>query len=183
MLVLVLEHLEQIVVHQKVVELLEFFQRVLIVLTGALRQDVHLEVGLSDLRLISLLVARRILLSLTLEGLIGHLEVVLLGVKAILDNRGTCEESLFQAAECLILDLNGGLLLERLSLVVATFFQDRHQDILLLLLLLIILIILLSHAHLIARLCIDGFFQDALEDLIHVLGASLLVDGLLTLVS
>ena len=70
MLVLVLEHLEQIVVHQKVVELLEFFQRVLIVLTGALRQDVHLEVGLSDLRLISLLVARRILLSLTLEGLL-----------------------------------------------------------------------------------------------------------------
>ena len=58
-------------VHQQVVKLLELLQRVLVVLTGALRQDVHLEVSLCNFRLISLLVTCSILLAFALEGLLN----------------------------------------------------------------------------------------------------------------
>ena len=68
---LVLEDSKQRVVHQQVVKLLELLQRVLVVLAGTLRQDVHLKVGLGDLRLISLLITCRVLLSLALKSLLN----------------------------------------------------------------------------------------------------------------
>ena len=58
-------------VHQQVVKLLELLQRVLVVLAGTLRQDVHLKVGLGDLRLISLLITCCVLLSLALKSLLN----------------------------------------------------------------------------------------------------------------
>ena len=57
-------------VHEDLVELLELFQRVLVVLTGTLRQDIHLEVGIGYFLLVVLLVRCSILLTLTLEGLL-----------------------------------------------------------------------------------------------------------------
>ena len=69
-LVLVSEDLEQRVVHQHLVHLLELLQRVLVVLTGALRQDVHLEVRVGDLLLVRLLVRGGVLLTLALERLL-----------------------------------------------------------------------------------------------------------------
>ena len=107
----------------------------------------------------------------------------MLGVQAVLDNRGTSEQSLLQAAQRLILDLDRSLFFKRPTVIVAALLEDGHEDVLLLLLLLVVLIIFLAHAHFIARLCIDGFLEDALEDLIHVLSAPLLVDSLLALIS
>ena len=69
-LVLFFKDLQQGVVHKQVIQMLELLQRVLVVLASTLREDVHLEVGLGNLRLVGLLVARRILLSLALEGLL-----------------------------------------------------------------------------------------------------------------
>lgn len=57
-------------VHEDLVELLELLQRVLVVLTGTLRQDIHLKVGVSNFLLVVLLVRRSVLLTLTLEGLL-----------------------------------------------------------------------------------------------------------------
>ena len=57
-------------VHQCLIHLLEFLERVLVVLASTLCQDVHLEVRIGDLLLVRLLVSRRVLLTLTLEGLL-----------------------------------------------------------------------------------------------------------------
>jgi len=54
---------------------------------------------------------------------------------------------------------------------------------LLLLLLLIILVVLFAHAHLIARLRIDGLLKNSLEHLVHVLRTTLRVDSLFALLS
>lgn len=57
-------------IHEDLIELLELLQRVLVVLTGTLRQDIHLKVGVSYFLLVVLLVGRSVLLTLTLEGLL-----------------------------------------------------------------------------------------------------------------
>ena len=108
---------------------------------------------------------------------------MLLSIKAVLDDGGASEQSLLEATKGLILHLDGSFLLQWATIVVAALLEDRHEDVLLLLLLLVILVIFLAHAHLIARLCINGFFQDALEHFVHILSTSLLVDGLFTLIS
>ena len=58
------------VLHQLAVQLLELLQRILVVLTGALRQDIHPKVCISDLFFVVLLVGRRELISLPLKFLL-----------------------------------------------------------------------------------------------------------------
>ena len=64
------EYLQQGMIHEDLIQLLELLERVLVVLTGALRQDVHLEVCIGHLLLVVLLVRCRILLTLPLKGLL-----------------------------------------------------------------------------------------------------------------
>lgn len=171
-------------VHQHLVHLLELLQRVLVVLTGALRQDVHLEVRVGDLLLVRLLVRGGVLLTLALERLICGLKGLLLGVEAVLDDGRACKQAFFQAAQGFVLDLDCSLLLQRDARVVVTaLFEDRHEDIVGLLLILLVLVILLALLHLLASLGIDGHLEDAREDVLLVLGRALLVDGLLALLS
>jgi len=70
---LLIQNLEQWMLHQCIVKLLELFERVLEVLTSAFGQDIHLEIGVGNLFLVVFLVWRRILLTLALQGLIGIL--------------------------------------------------------------------------------------------------------------
>ena len=56
--------------HELVVEFLELLERVLIVLTGTLRQDVHAEVSVSHFLLVRLLVGCTELVSLALKFLL-----------------------------------------------------------------------------------------------------------------
>ncbi len=65
-LFLLIQNAEQWMVHQLIVKLLELFEGVLEVLTGALRQNVHLKVRVRHLLLVVLLVWRRVLLTLAL---------------------------------------------------------------------------------------------------------------------
>ena len=58
------------VLHQLPVKLLEFLQRVLVVLTGPLCEDIHAEVSLGHLLLVGLLVGRRELIALPLKFLL-----------------------------------------------------------------------------------------------------------------
>ena len=58
------------VLHELLVEFLELLQRVLVVLTGALRQDVHAEVRVGHLLLVLLLVVGRELVALPLQFLL-----------------------------------------------------------------------------------------------------------------
>ena len=58
------------VLHQLPVKLLEFLQRVLVVLTSTLREDIHAEVSLGHLLLVGLLVRRRELIALPLKFLL-----------------------------------------------------------------------------------------------------------------
>ena len=58
------------VLHQLPVKLLEFLQRVLVVLTSTLREDIHAEVSLGHLLLVGLLVGRRELIALPLKFLL-----------------------------------------------------------------------------------------------------------------
>lgn len=85
-LALVCEHGKSWVVCQLLVQLLEFLERVLVVLTGTLRQDVHFEVGIGNLLFVVLLVWGGELVSLTLEFLICLLEVLLFLVQTALDD-------------------------------------------------------------------------------------------------
>ena len=64
------EHCESRVLHEHAVELLELLERVLVVLTGALRQDVHLKVGVRHLLLVVFLLWGRELVTLALEFLL-----------------------------------------------------------------------------------------------------------------
>lgn len=111
---------------------------------------------------------------------IGSLEILLLLVEAVLNYSSAGEQTLLQAAQGFVLDLDGGLLLERdARIVVSALLEDGHELILGLLLLLVVLIVLLAHAHLVTSLSIDGLLEDAAEDVLLVLGGALLVDGLL----
>ena len=58
------------ILHKLAVQLLELLQGVLVVLAGTFRQDIHPEVGISDLFLVVLLVGRRELVSLPLKFLL-----------------------------------------------------------------------------------------------------------------
>ena len=58
--------------HKLFVELLELLERVLVVLTGTLRQDVHAEVRISNLLLVVLLVWRTESVSLSLKFLLDY---------------------------------------------------------------------------------------------------------------
>ena len=69
-LVLVFEDGKERMVHKVLIHLLELLERVLVVLAGALCQDVHLEVRVRHFLLVSLLVCRCVLLALALERLL-----------------------------------------------------------------------------------------------------------------
>ena len=58
------------ILHELLVELLEFLQRVFVVLTGALRQNVHLEVGICYLLLVVFLLRCSELVTLSLKFLL-----------------------------------------------------------------------------------------------------------------
>lgn len=71
-LLVLVEDLEQWVLHKDVVQLLELFEGVLEVLAGALRQDIHLKIRVRHLLLVVFLVRCRILLTLALKGLLSQ---------------------------------------------------------------------------------------------------------------
>ena len=114
---------------------------------------------------------------------ISLFEILLFLVQTALDDRGTRQQTLLQTSQSLVLDLDGGLFLERVSVVETTLFEDGQQEVVFLLLSSVVLVILLAHLHLVTSLHVDGLLEDADEDVFGCLGRSLLVDGLLTLVS
>ena len=69
-LALVVEGGKSWVFHQLLVQLLELLERVLVVLTGTLSQDVHLKVGVGHLLLIVFLVWSGELVTLSLKFLL-----------------------------------------------------------------------------------------------------------------
>lgn len=81
------------ILHKLTIQLLELLQRVLVMLTCALGQDVHPKVSIGDLFLIVLLIRRRELVSLPLEFLIGLFEVFLFLVETALDDRRTRQQA------------------------------------------------------------------------------------------
>ena len=110
---------------------------------------------------------------------IGLLEIGLLFVEAVLNDGGASQQTLLQAAQGLVLHLNGRLLFQRdARVVVSALLEDGEEHVLRLLLLLVVLVVLLSHAHLVTGLCIDGLLKDAAEDVFLVLGRALLINGL-----
>ena len=100
-------------------------------------------------------------------------------VEATLDDGRAGEQTLLERAEGLILDLDGGFLLERLTVVETALFEDRQQWIVHFLLSCVVLLVLLAHLHLIAGLCIDGLLKNPHENVLRLLRASLLVYSLL----
>ena len=64
------EYGESGVLHELPIELLELLERILVVLTGTLCEDIHAEVGLGDFLFVCLLVRCRELVTLTLEFLL-----------------------------------------------------------------------------------------------------------------
>ena len=110
---------------------------------------------------------------------IGLLEVGLLFVEAVLNDGGASQQTLLEAAQRLVLHLNGRLLFQRdARVVVSALLEDGEEHVLRLLLLLVVLVVLLAHAHLVTGLCIDGLLKDATEDVLLVLSRSLLINGL-----
>ncbi len=86
---------------------------------------------------------------------IGVLEILLLLVETVLDDGGSCKETLLQAAQGFVLDKNGSLFFEGLAVIVAAFLQNWQQDVSVLLLSVVFLIVFLAKLHLVARLRID----------------------------
>jgi len=84
------------ILHQLAVQLLELLQGVLVVLAGTFRQDIHPEVGISDLFFVVLLVGRRELVSLPLKFLICGFELLLFVIETALNDCCTRQQTLLK---------------------------------------------------------------------------------------
>lgn len=88
------------------------------------------------------------------------LELLLLRVQSTLDDLGTGQETLLEVLESLILDVNGGLLIERGLRVETELLQDGRQEVSALLFLLLVLVALLVLIHAVTSLLIDTLLED-----------------------
>ena len=113
-----------------------------------------------------------------LDTYVSCLELLLLVIESSLDDRGSGQKALFQRTEGFIFDLDGRFFFQRLTIVETALFEDGQQRIIHFLLSRVILLVLLPHLHLITSLSIDGLLENPHEDVLRLLGTSLLVYSL-----
>ena len=111
------------------------------------------------------------------------LKILLFLVQTALDDGSTGQESLLQASEGFVLNLNSSFFFEGLYVVETALFKDRKERIVDLLLGCVILFILLALLHLVTSLSIDRLLQDSNEDVLGVLRTTLLINCLLAFIS
>ena len=111
------------------------------------------------------------------------LKILLFLVQTALDDGSTGQESLLQASEGFVLNLNSSFFFEGLYVVETALFEDRKERIVDLLLGCVILFILLALLHLVTSLSIDRLLQDSNEDVLGVLRTTLLINCLLAFIS
>lgn len=148
-------------------------------LSSALRENVDLEVGASDLLGVLALLLLSVVLASALEVLELLGERFLLLLQATLDDFRTCKQTFLERAECLILDCDGGLLLKVRMILQIELLENRLQEVVLSLLVGIFLRLLLLLLHLVPRLHLHRFLQDLAEEVLGLGRGTLRVDGLL----
>jgi len=112
-----LQYFQSFVLHQHVVQLLEFSEGGPVVLRGSLCEDINSEVCLVDFIVVILLIFSSQALSLSSQLMEGVFQFVLFSLESLLDNLSTSEKPFLQVLKSFILDHDSCLFVKRSNIL------------------------------------------------------------------
>mmetsp|Transcript_15435 Transcript_15435/g.15293 ORF Transcript_15435/g.15293 Transcript_15435/m.15293 type:complete len:320 (-) Transcript_15435:1543-2502(-) len=158
------QRLQARVVQQFGVQLVELGQRVLVVVRSPLSQDLDLEVGFSDLLLISKFIFISGAVTFLLEFLECLLQLVGFVFESSLDNLSSGEKPLFESLQSFILDFHGLFMSEFADFCVHELLKDRVKEVFLLIFSSVFFFFLATLLHLVSGFVIVALLEDVFED-------------------